>query len=113
MATSNIRKHAHHIATLARGTPDERRRVLRDAPESLHEALADVARLVLAGKIKLTPKQLESVARHIVAIKKLAHPKTTKKERADVLRPQRGGFLSFLAPLLAGVFGPLLGKLFK
>ena len=113
MATPNIRKHAHHIAVLGRGTPDERKRVLRDASESLHVVLTEVARLALAGKLKLTPDQRTRVLRHINAIRKLAHQKTTKKERADMLRPQRGGFLSFLAPLPAGIAGPLLGKLFK
>ena len=113
MATPNIRKHAHHLALLGCGTPDERNRVLRDTPESLHNALADVARLVLAGTLKLTPYQRTRVMRHITAIRKLAHQKTSKKERADMLRPQRGGFLGFLGPLLAGIAGPLLGKLFK
>ena len=113
MATSNVRKHAHHLLILHRGKPDERSRVLRDAPESLHAALAEIARLTLSGKLKLTPQQLASVKRHIGAIQKLAHPRTTKTERAAMLRPQRGGFLGFLAPLLAGLVGPLLGKLFK
>ena len=110
---ANIRKHAHHLAVLDRGTPDERKRVLRDVPESLHNALAEVARLVLAGKLNLDPDQRTRVKRHIVAIQKLAHPRTTKKEMADGLRPQRGGFLRFLAPLFAVIAGPLLGKLFK
>ena len=112
MAT-NLKKHAHHLAVLGRGTPDERVRVLRDALESLHGALAEVACLSLAGKLKLTPDQRTRVLRHVNAIRKLAHQKTTKKERADMLRPQRGGFLSFLAPLLAGIAAPLIGKLFK
>ena len=113
MATPNIRKHAHHLAVLGRGTPDERKRILRDAPDSLHSALAEVARLVLAGKLNLNPDQRTRILRHINAIRKLAHQKTSKKDRADMLRPQRGGFLSFLAPLLAGIAGPLIGKLFK
>ena len=113
MATPNIRKHAHHLAVLGRGTPDERKRILRDAPDSLHSALAEVARFVLAGKLNLTPDQRTRILRHINAIRKLAHQKTSKKDRADMLRPQRGGFLSFLAPLLAGIAGPLIGKLFK
>ena len=112
MSTSNVRKHAHHLAMLHRGKPEERKRVLRDTPDSLHAALADIARLVLAGKLKMTPQQRASVKRHIGAIQKLAHPKTTKKERADMLRPQRGGFLGFLGPLLAGLAGPIL-SLFK
>ena len=79
MAMPNIRKHAHHLAVLGRGTLDERNRVLRDTPESLHSALADVARLVLAGAVRTTPYQRARVMRHINAIRKLAHQKTTKK----------------------------------
>ena len=49
-----INRHKHHLAMLAHGKPDERKRVLRDAPDSLHDALAQVARMILSGKIKLT-----------------------------------------------------------
>ena len=111
-ATSNIRKHAHHLAVLGRGTPAERKRVLRDAPDTLHNALADVARLTLNGKLKLTPAQLTRAQRHVAAIHQLANART-KKERADMLRPQRGGFLGHLADILGSVIGPVLGTLFK
>ena len=111
--TPNIRKHAHHLAVLARGSPAERKRVLRDAPDTLHNALADVSRVVLAGKLKMSPTQLARAQRHVVALQKLAHAKTTKKERADMLRPQRGGFLGRLADILGQVIGPVLGTLFK
>ena len=84
MAT-NIRKHAHHLAVLGHGTPGECKRVLRDVPDSIHGALAEVARLALAGKLNLNPDQRTRVKRHIGAIQKLAHPRTTKKERTDVL----------------------------
>ena len=108
MAT-NLKKHAHHLAVLG----CKRKRILWDAPESLHSALAEVARLALAGKLNLNPDQRTRVLRHINAIRKLAHQKMTKKERTDMLRQQRGGFLSFLALLLAGIEGPLIGKMFK
>ena len=61
---SAINKHKHHLAMLAHGKPDERKRVLRDAPDSLHDALAHVARMVLSGKIKLTTHQRATAQRH-------------------------------------------------
>ena len=106
-----INKHKHHLAMLAHGNPDERRRVLRDAPDTLHSALAEVARLVLAGKIKLTAQQRAVAQRHIAALQKIAHG--SKKDRANLLRPQRGGFLGALAGLLGSIVVPLIGKLFK
>ena len=105
-----ISRHKHHFAMLAHGNPDERKRVLRDAPDSLHDALAQVARMVLTGKIKLTPQQRATAQRHITALQKIAHG--SKQDRANLLRPQRGGFLGALAGLLGSVVGPLLGKLF-
>ena len=113
MATPNIRKHAHHLAVLGRGTPEEGKKVLRDDPDSLHSAFHEVARLALAGTFNLNPDQRTRVLRQISAIRKLAHLETRKKECTDMLRPQRGGFLSFLAPLLAGIAGPLIGKVLK
>ena len=105
-----LNKHKHHLAMLAHGKPDERKRVLRDAPDSLHDALAQVARMVLSGKIKLTPQQRATAQRHIVALQKIAHG--SKQDRANLLRPQRGGFLGALAGLLGSVVAPLIGKLF-
>ena len=96
---------------LAHGKPDERKRILRDAPDSLHDALAQVARMVLSGKINLTPPQMATAQRHIAALQKIAHG--SKHERANLLRPQRGGFLGALAGLLGSIVVPLLGKLFK
>ena len=106
-----INKHKHHLAMIAHGKPNERNRVLQDAPDSLHDALAQVARMVLSGKIKLTPTQRTTAQRHIDALQKLAHG--TKQDRANLLRPQRGGFLGALAGLLGSIVVPLLGKLFK
>ena len=83
MATPSIKKQAHHLAVLARGSPAEHKRVLRDAPDTLHNALADMSRMVLVGKLKMSPTQLARAQRHVVALQKLAHAKT-KKERADM-----------------------------
>ena len=96
---------------LAHGKPEERKRVLRDAPDSLHDALAQVARIILTGKIRLTQKQRATAQRHIAALQKIAHG--SKQDRANLLRPQRGGFLGALAALLGSVVAPLIGKLFK
>ena len=112
IATPSIKKHAHHLAVRARGSPTERKRILRDVPDTLHTALADVTHLVIAGKLKLTPAQLTRAQRHVAAIHQLANART-KKERADLLRPQRGGFLGHLADILGQVIGPVLGTLFK
>ena len=96
---------------LAHRKPEERKRVLRDAPDSLHDALAQVARMILTGKIHLTQQQRATAQRHIAALQKIAHG--SKQDRANLLRPQRGGFLGALAALLGSVVAPLIGKLFK
>ena len=108
---SPIDRHKHHLAMLAHGKPDERKRVLRDAPDSLHDALAQVARMILTGQVRLTQKQRATAQRHIVALQKIAHG--SKQDRAKLLRPQRRGFLGALAALLGSVVAPLIGKLFK
>ena len=106
-----INKHNHHLAMLAHGKPDERKRVLRDASDSLHDALSQVARMVLTGKIKLMSQQRATAHRHIAVLQKIAHE--SKQDWANLLRPQRGGFLGALAGLLGSVVAPLIGKLFK
>ena len=111
VVTPSIRKHAEHLAVLARAPLAERDRVLRHAPDSLHTALADVARLVLNGKLELTPAQVAIAERHARALRNLV--KWTKSERAKMLRPQRGGFLGHLADILGQVIGPVLGTFLK
>ena len=108
---TSINRHKHHLVMLAHRKPEERKRVLRDAPDSLHDALAQVARIILTGKIRLTQKQRATAQRHIAALQKIAHG--SKQDRANLLRPQRGGFLGALAALLGSVVAPLIGKLFK
>ena len=108
---SPIDRHKHHLVMLAHGKPKERKRVLQDAPDSLYDALAQVARMILTGKIHLTQKQRATAQRHIAALQKIAHG--SKQDRANLLRPQRGGFLGALAALLGSVVAPLIGKLFK
>ena len=95
--------------TLGLGTPDERKRVLQDATESLYGALAEIARLPLAGKLKLIPDQRTRMLRQNHP--KAGPPENDQKKRADMLRPELGGFLSFLAQLLPGIAAPLIGRL--
>ena len=76
-------KHANHLAVLGRGIPSSAIRSC-ETPRRV-SALTEVARLLLAGKLKLTPDQRTRARCHITAIRRLAHQKTSKKEQAGML----------------------------
>ena len=78
---------------------------------SLHNALAQVIRMFLSGKIKLTPQQRSTAQGHFVALQKIAHE--AKQDQADLLRLQCGSFLRALAGPLGSVVGPLFGEIFR
>ena len=108
-----LRKHRHHIETLARGVKHERDYVLKTAPASLDPLLHSIAVDVVNGKLRLpaahrTKAKVDGLIRFA---------KAPADQRKRMLRPLKNGqhgsgFLSFLAPIL-GAIAQLLLSLFK
>ena len=107
-----LRKHKHHLETLARGAKHERDYVLKTAPASLDPLLQSIAQDVVSGRLKLpaahrTKPKVDGLVRFAGA---------SADQRRKMLRPLKNGqhgagFLSFLAPLLGAIAQPLLSLL--
>ena len=107
-----LRKHKHHIETLARGAKHERDYVLRTAPASLDPLLHSIAKDVVNGQLHLptthrTEPKIDGLVRFARA---------TAVQRKKMLRPLKNGqhgagFLSFLGPVLGAIAQPLLALL--
>ena len=107
-----LKKHRHHIETLARGARHEVDYVLKTAPASLDPLLHSIAQDVVSGRLHLpkthrTKPKVDGIVRFARA---------TADQRKKMLRPLKNGqhgagFLSFLAPVLGAIAQPLLALL--
>jgi hypothetical protein len=110
---SALRKHKHHLETLARGAKHEREYVLKTAPASLDSLLHSIAVDAVNGKLHLPGAHCTKAK--VDGLKRFAGAKADQRRR--MLRPMKNGqhgsgFLSFLGPVLGAIAQPLL-SLFK
>ena len=108
-----LRKHKHHIETLARGKPYERAFVLKTAPASLDPLLHSIAVDAVNGRLHIpvahrTKTKIDALVRYANA---------PADRRRKMLRPQKNGqhgaglFTSIPAPVLGAIAQPILGLL--
>ena len=108
LCTRNIAKHAKDLSALANASPYYSRRILADAPTTLHQALGDVAQLVLDHKIGVPPEHHDEANEHIEELQEFAD--AMPHEKREMLQTG-GGFLSSLGSILGAVAKPLLSIL--
>ena len=109
---SALRKHKHHLETLARGAKHERDYVLWTAGTSLDPLLHSIAVDTVNGRLRIptahrTKTKIDGLGRFARA---------PADQRRKMLRPLKNGqhgagFLSFLAPVLGAIAQPLLSLL--
>ena len=109
---STLRKHKHHLLTLARGAKHERDFVLRTAPASLDPLLHSIAQDVVSGRLNL-PAAHRSKPK-INGLVRFAGASAADRKR--MIRPRKNGqkgagFIETLAPLLGAIAQPLLALL--
>lgn len=86
-----------------------RRRLMRGAGAPEISTMAEIAKNVLAGKIKLSPKQKRALCKYKRHLRRLASRKYNYKVKKRSL--MRGGMP--IVPLLISTIGPLLASLIK
>ena len=107
-----LRKHKHHIETLARGAKHERDYVLKTAPPSLDPLLHSIAIKAVNGQLPIpTEHQTKTKIDGLVC-----YARAPAAQRRKMLRPLKNGqhgagFLSFLAPVLGSLAQTVLGSL--
>ena len=109
---SSLRKHKHHLETLARGAKHEREYVLKTAPAGLDPLLHSIAVDAVNGRLRIpTAHRTKAKIDGLVLF-----ARAPAGQRRNMLRPLKNGqhgagFLSFLAPVLGAIAQPLLGLL--
>ena len=109
MATkAGLRKHKHHLETLAKGVKHERDYVLKTAPPSLDPLLHSIAKDIVNGKLTI-PKAHRTKPK-VDAILKYASTSTTANRRKMLRGDQKGSGFNWksLGNILSTIAIPLL-----
>ena len=101
-----LRKHKHHIETLARGKPHERAYVIKTAPASLEPLLHNIAVEAVKGRVHIpvvhrTKSKIDKLVRYANA---------PADQRRKMLHPNQS-VSGILTALLGAIAGPVLGLL--
>ena len=103
-AQNQVRKHKHHLQTLATGAKHEREYVLKTAPASLDPLLHKIAVEAVNGNLRIPTKHRTKTK--IDGLTRYARWESAA-DRKRMVRPQKNGqtgkgFLSFLPGLFWG-----------
>lgn len=85
-----------------------RKTIIKHAPNSVIQALAEICFNTLKGNLELSPQEFKRLKRHKKALRLLSSPKLGTVRKRELL--QKGGFLSLIVSTLLGI---LLPKLFE
>ena len=108
MCTKHIGKHAKDLWKLAKASPRKSRKILANAPPTLHQALGDVARLVLDRKLGVPEEHLDETNEHIHDMQEFVD--APLHEKRQILQTG-SGFLSTMGTVLGAVAKPILSLL--
>ena len=113
--TSRLGRHIRDLELMSSASTQARRRIITQASDDLILALVDAAKMVIKGKVALSPNQLRAVRRHKQDFQKVIKPRTSIRQLKKVY--QVGGFVPALLgpllkiglPIISGVLGGLGG----
>lgn len=108
-AVSRLKKNLHTLHTIADSKPKLRKALVANADNDLIFCLADCIYNVLQSNVPMTRAQLSKLYKYRHYLRKVAHKRTTMKEKRKVLQ-QNGGFLPLLLTPLLGIAGSLIGE---
>ena len=98
---AHLEKHRQTLLLLSKAKPKAAKQILKDAPNSLIQAIAEIALNSLNGVIPLTAHKIKKLKRHKNNLRALANASTLASRRKTL---QKGGWvgslLSLALPLL-------------
>ena len=100
-----IKKHQYILKKLASSSAQQRKKILRNAPNALFKTLHIVIKLLADDKLNLTKKNQAKVNRHRNLIKSVSNLKQNAIKKK--IQNQTGGFLGMILktalPLITGL----------
>ena len=107
MKKNRAKKTFQKVRLLSLATPRARKHIIRDADNSLINALSECCLNVLKGHVPLTAKQKTRLSKHKAKLRKLAERGAGVRKRKEILVQSGDGlFSALLVPVVA-----LLGRL--
>ena len=98
---AHLRKHRQTLLLISKSKPRAAKKILKEAPNSLIKAIAEIALNSLNGNIPLTLQKIRKLKRHKKNLREVANASTLVSRRRVI---QRGGWvgalLSAALPLL-------------
>jgi len=90
----------------------KRRAYLKDCDHDIIDCFSECAKNDLNNNVALKKGQFDRLKKKKADVRKLAHPKTTLRQKRRILR-QKGGFVtSLLVPAITALGSVLAGQLF-
>ena len=99
-----IRKHGAMIASLGQVPAKYRSMLIKHAPNSVIQCIAECCHNVLKGNVPLSESQKRSLHSKREHLRQVASKSVPIPEKRKILN-QKGGFLPALIPIIASVLG--------
>lgn len=108
---SAVKKHKDFLTILAKHgkSRGERNKIVDIACKGEIDSVCEVFLNVLKNNVSITPKIAKELRKHRKQCRELVDKKISTNKKKKILKGQVGGFLP---ALIAGIAGPLLGKIF-
>ena len=108
--SKNIKKNLPMLIVLHCSSKAQKEELLKHLKPDTTKVICECTINIINRNIKVSDQEKKKINRNRDKIQELVNPKTSQKERKEIL-VQEGG--AFLAPLLAPVLGSLVGPFLK
>ena len=106
-----LTRNKKYIKSISNNPVSVQKRILATADRDFIETCRDCCENILAGRVNITPKNLQKLRRHKTTVRRLGcKNRVSLKTGRELL--QKGGFFSALLPILSSLIGPVLSGIF-
>lgn len=99
-----IKKHCYILERIARASPQDRKKMLLNAPNQLFTVLKLICKMITDGKLKLGNASKHKKLVNKVKGSRITSIKALSKQKGGAIGSIIAGVLPFLTPLLSKIF---------
>ncbi len=108
-----LRRNSNFLKLLKHSRLNKHRQLLKQPTSDQIKCFSELCNNLLHKRIRLSSAQLHQIKPHRKVVRALANRKISLREKKRLIRQQKGGFISILAPLLGTLASAILSKLVK
>ena len=106
-----LTRNKKYIKSIANNPVSVQKRILATVDRDFIETCRDCCENILAGRVNITPKNLQKLHRHKTTVRRLGRKNRLSLKTGRQLL-QKGGFFSAFLPILSSLIGPVLSGIF-